>query len=101
VKSRASGIVECQDRLKPSEVGELRVMWTYRIGWDLLPTSRSCHGNQRGKRKEEGEVESPWSPCMGVAVATIGGGGKRRVKWKVPGRHAVAAHWPNIPDSLV
>jgi hypothetical protein len=85
VKSRASGTVECRDRLKPSEGRGLRVMWTYRIGRDLFSTSGSCHGNHRGRRREgdcppvgvasrschgnqrgkkgEGEVESPRLPC--------------------------------------
>jgi hypothetical protein len=63
--------------------------------------------------------------CSGVAVATIGGGGKGRVsacQWELPAMAelpwqpeeeeeeggwsrksliALAAHWPNIPDSLV
>jgi hypothetical protein len=38
----------------------------------------SCHGNH--ERKEGVE----W-----------------KVKWRVPDRHGVAAHWPNIPYSLV
>jgi hypothetical protein len=58
VKSRALGIVGHRDRVKSSGE-ELRVMWTYRKGPDLFPTVRNCHGNQRRKRKEKGEVESP------------------------------------------
>jgi hypothetical protein len=59
VKSGASGTMECWDRLKPSEGRGLRVMWTYRIGWDLFSNGGSCRGNHRWRRREEGEVESP------------------------------------------
>jgi hypothetical protein len=67
VKSRASGTVECQDRLKPSEGRGLRVMWTYRIGQDLFSAGGSCCGKHRRRRGEEGD-------CLaaGVAVATRG-----------------------------
>jgi hypothetical protein len=36
-----------------------------------------------------------------VATATRGGRRRGKVEWKIPNHHAVAAHWPNIPDSLV
>jgi hypothetical protein len=47
------------------------------MGQDPLLASRSCHGNHEGK---EG---------MGWKVS------------RVPDHHGVAAHQPNIPDSLV
>jgi hypothetical protein len=39
--------------------------------------------------------------CGVVAVATRGLRRRGMVEWKFPDCHAVAAHQPNIPDSLV
>jgi hypothetical protein len=96
VKSRTLGTVECRDRLKPSEGRGLRVMWTYRIGQDLFSTSRSCRGNHRRRRGEEGDC----SPA-GVAMESEGEEERGRVKWKVPDSHTVAAHWPNTLKEII
>jgi hypothetical protein len=53
----------------------LRVIWTYRIGWNLLPTGKGCLDNHRGRRKGEGDC-----PPAGVAVATREGRRRGRVE---------------------
>jgi hypothetical protein len=45
-----------------------------------------------GRRRRKVKWKIPGRHA-GVAEATIGGRGRRRVKWKVPDLHA--AHWPN------
>jgi hypothetical protein len=74
----------------------LRVIWTYRIGRNLLPTGSGCHGNHRRRRKGEGDCQPKGvASGAGVTVATRGGRRRGRVGWKVPDRHAVLAHQPN------